>query len=46
MMDFARAGKLSGARFVVLRGELARLERALGAVHARSAHPRVRLYAR
>jgi len=30
MMDFGRAGKLSGARFVVLRGALARLERALG----------------
>jgi seryl-tRNA synthetase len=30
MMDFARAGKLSGSRFVVLRGSLARLERALG----------------
>jgi seryl-tRNA synthetase len=30
MMDFARAGKLSGARFVVLSGALARLERALG----------------
>ncbi|HUK10249.1 MAG TPA: serine--tRNA ligase [Stellaceae bacterium] len=30
MMDFVRAGKLSGARFTVLRGELARLERALG----------------
>jgi seryl-tRNA synthetase len=29
LMDFARAGKLSGARFVVLYGELARLERAL-----------------
>ncbi|MGH6988642.1 MAG: serine--tRNA ligase [Stellaceae bacterium] len=29
-MDFARAGKLSGARFVVLSGDLARLERALG----------------
>jgi seryl-tRNA synthetase len=29
MMDFARAGKLSGARFVVLCGQLARLERAL-----------------
>jgi seryl-tRNA synthetase len=28
-MDFARAGKLSGARFVVLKGQLARLERAL-----------------
>ena len=28
-MDFARAGKLSGARFVVLRGQLARLERAI-----------------
>ncbi|MGB8274153.1 MAG: serine--tRNA ligase [Alphaproteobacteria bacterium] len=30
-MDFDRAAKLSGARFVVLKGELARLERALGA---------------
>src|ERR1700722_13131355 len=29
MMDFARAAKLSGSRFVVLRGALARLERAL-----------------
>jgi seryl-tRNA synthetase len=29
-MDFARAGKISGARFVVLSGGLARLERALG----------------
>ena len=28
-MDFARAAKLSGARFVVLSGALARLERAL-----------------
>lgn len=31
MMDFERAAKLSGARFVVLRGLLAKLERALGA---------------
>jgi seryl-tRNA synthetase len=30
LMDFARAGRLSGARFVVLKGELARLERAIG----------------
>ena len=30
MMDFASASKLSGSRFVVLRGSLARLERALG----------------
>jgi seryl-tRNA synthetase len=30
LMDFARAGKLSGSRFVVLSGQLARLERALG----------------
>jgi seryl-tRNA synthetase len=29
MMDFARAAKLSGSRFVVLRSGLARLERAL-----------------
>ncbi len=31
LMDFDTAAKLSGARFVVLRGDLARLERALGA---------------
>ena len=30
MMDFETAAKLSGARFVVLKGSLARLERALG----------------
>ena len=30
MMDFDAASKLSGSRFVVLRGPLARLERALG----------------
>jgi seryl-tRNA synthetase len=30
LMDFERARKLSGSRFVVLRGALARLERALG----------------
>ena len=30
-MDFAAAAKLSGARFVVLKGQLARLERALAA---------------
>jgi seryl-tRNA synthetase len=31
LMDFARAAKLSGARFTVLKGALARMERALGA---------------
>jgi seryl-tRNA synthetase len=31
LMDFDGAAKLSGARFVVLKGALARLERALGA---------------
>src|SRR5208283_3368881 len=30
LMDFAAASKMSGPRFVVLRGALARLERALG----------------
>src|SRR5580765_254866 len=30
LMDFARAARLSGSRFVVLKGHLARLERALG----------------
>jgi len=31
LMDFATAAKISGARFVVLKGALARLERAIGA---------------
>ena len=31
LMDFETAAKLSGARFVVLKGALARLERALAA---------------
>jgi len=30
MMDFERAAKISGSRFVFLKGQLARLERALG----------------
>jgi seryl-tRNA synthetase len=30
MMDFETAAKMSGARFVILKGQLARLERALG----------------
>jgi seryl-tRNA synthetase len=30
MMDFERAAKMSGARFTILKGKLARLERALG----------------
>jgi seryl-tRNA synthetase len=30
LMDFEAASRMSGARFVVLKGELARLERALG----------------
>ena len=30
MMDFERAAKMSGARFTILSGQLARLERALG----------------
>jgi seryl-tRNA synthetase len=30
LMDFERGAKLSGARFTVLKGQLARLERALG----------------
>lgn len=30
LFDFERAGRIAGARFAVLRGELARLERALG----------------
>ena len=31
LMDFGRAAKLAGARFTVLKGALARMERALGA---------------
>src|SRR6267142_1239869 len=30
LMDFPRAARLSGSRFVVLKGQLAQLERALG----------------
>ncbi|MEE3501453.1 serine--tRNA ligase [Acidiphilium acidophilum] len=30
LMDFASAGKIAGSRFTLLRGDLARLERALG----------------
>ena len=30
LMDFAAAAKIAGARFTILRGQLARLERALG----------------
>ncbi len=30
LMDFPRAARLSGSRFVVLKGQLARLERAIG----------------
>ena len=36
-LDFAAAVKLTGSRFVVMKGQLARLHRA-GAVHAGSAH--------
>jgi seryl-tRNA synthetase len=36
LMDFERAAKLSGARFVILSGALARLERALGAFMLRN----------
>lgn len=42
LMDFEMAGKVSGARFVFLRGQLARLERALAGfmldVHTSPAH--------
>ncbi len=31
MMDFALGAKLSGSRFVVLKGDLSRLERAIAA---------------
>ncbi len=30
LMEFERAGRMSGSRFTILRGDLARLERALG----------------
>ena len=36
--------KLSGSRFVVLRGQLARLERALAAFMPRYSHGGVRLH--
>ena len=45
LMDFETAAKLSGSRFVVLKGQLARLERALAAlmidIHTRSEERRV-----
>ena len=44
MMDFERAGKLSGARFVVLQRRAGAAGARARAVHARSAHARVRLY--
>jgi len=37
-MDFETAAKLSGARFVVLKKGLARLERDDRSVHARPSH--------
>ena len=43
LMDFATAAKISGARFVVLKGALARLERALGAFMLDLHTARVRL---
>ncbi len=43
LMDFETAAKLSGSRFTVLKGQLARLERAPRPVHARPAHHRARL---
>ncbi len=43
-MDFETAAKLSGARFVVLKSGLARMERATRAVHARCAYARPWLY--
>ncbi len=43
ILDFERAAKLSGARFSVLWGAGARLERALATLHARPPHTRARL---
>ena len=44
MMDFETAAKLSGARFVVLKGGLARHGARARAVHARCAYGRARLH--
>ena len=38
MLDFERAAKVSGSRFVFYKGDLARLERALVRLHDRRAH--------
>ncbi len=43
-MDFETAAKLSGARFVVLKSGLARMERALGQFMRRRAHQRTWLH--
>ena len=44
LMDFETAAKLSGARFVVLKGALARLERALAQFMLDLHTSRARLY--
>ncbi len=44
LMDFETAAKISGARFVVLKGALARLERALAAFMLDLHTRRVRLH--
>jgi len=44
IFDFERAAKISGARFAILRGEGARLQRALIAWDARHRDPRARLH--
>ena len=38
-LDFETGAAISGARFTFLRGQMARLQRALGAVHARLRRP-------
>jgi seryl-tRNA synthetase len=38
MMDFEAAAKISGARFTILKGQLARMERALGQFMLDTAH--------
>lgn len=44
LLDFETAAKLSGARFTLLKGGLARLHRALAQIYARRTHPRAWLH--
>ena len=37
-LDFAAGAKLAGARFAVMKGQIAKMHRALAAIHVRSSY--------